>query len=120
MTMKNSKYDDIETAFYAEVKDYIYSRRLLPFNALDVDLPADTMVALKTISGHPSWFASKDDSNDYHVYFAFLEAYHAICDYVKNDRQDSKKLEKALKSWYAVIKQKQNILSLLQGFVKKR
>lgn len=116
-----TKYADIESEFYTGVKDYIHSRHQFSSKELDVlDSSTDIMMTLKTISGHSSWFAAKDDSNNYHAYFAFLEVYHAICDYVKNGRQDNKRLEKALKNWRAVINPKCNILSLIQEFIKKR
>lgn len=106
------------------VKMFYYSAKLLvaKLQGCPVDIKKSYMNDLYDISMNSGLFSDKGSKN-YHVYYAFLKAYHAIVRhneyYAKYNRRDAV-LEKALKDWYATINQKQDLLFLTAKSVKQK
>ncbi len=107
--MKNI-YDEQVKTFYYSTCMFIASLQSKP-----VDIKISQMDHMQEISRNSSLFRA-DGSKDYHAYFAFLEAYHAIVHYYEYYAKYKKKdenLDMALKDWYKAINQNPKKLSFV-------
>lgn len=108
-----NRYSDARKQFYINVINFI--RRV---SNKDFEASVDIMSGLKTMSLHSSWFHG-ETSKDYNAYFAFLDVYHAICNYCEYNAKYNRKdeiLEKALRKWYQLTLPKQTLPISIERF----
>ena len=106
-------YNDARKQFYINVIEFI--RRVYK---RDFEASLDIMSGLKDMSLHSSWFHG-ENLKDYNAYFAFLDVYHAICNYYEYNAKYNKKdedLEKALRKWYKLTLPKQTMPISVERF----
>ena len=111
--MMVTRYDISREKFYISACDFVAA-------VCNQTVNAKIVPGLKLLSSHPTWFAK--DEGDYRAYYAYLDAYHAICKYyeyrAKYNKPDAE-LDAALAKWYNLIQPKQNIFAKVAGLVKK-
>ncbi len=109
-----TRYDVSRENFYISARDFVAG-------VCGKVVQAKILPGLKFLSEHPTWFS--ENGKDFRMYYAYLDAYHAISDYynfrAQYDKPDAK-LDTALANWYKLVQSKQNIFARVAELVKKR